>query len=304
VSAIEWLGPGRAALVVAAEPAATPAPAALPAPVTRLVRSREEAQAVLRQDVLAREGGDDGRAAVESYFAAGGAGCLLVADPRFGDPDWAGEDGGPGFRSGVPAIAEADDIGLVVVAAPSSARRLEGLRACARAWPRKLFVAAVEVGAAAVTRHGDNVASVAGPRGGSSLAGALAAYLEAADFQLDAPAAAPPLPAGLGQGDARWLRELRRAAGLWRSIDEGTRWSVFDLDHELTWRRVEREVGTFLARLDLAGFFGRTRGAWSVSCRPALLAPASAGHPAGTDVPCGAIQLHVEVPAAVLAGAG
>src|SRR5262249_50933502 len=100
-----------------------------------------------------------------------------------------------------------------------------------------------------------------GSREDAAALGALLGFLEAAGFKEEAPFgvswngfSSATRPPWLSRVDALRLEAWRRWEGLRRSIDFGTRWTVFEVHHPLLWGRVEREVKAFLYRLQRLGF--------------------------------------------------
>lgn len=220
--------------------------------------------------------------ALEEFFEHGGRCCRVLADPRFRDtePGWLGEDAGPGYSSGLFELVEREDVGTVVLTGRFAPRMQDSLLWLASRREDLLFVVEGWEGASggggepALRFPRSNVVALVEPEeGGDGVSpGALAAWLESTDFQ-EEPAFAvrpePPLP-GVSADDALRLRAWRRFQGLRRSLDLGTRWVLFELNHPLLWRRVEREVTAFLRRLEKAGFLARRGGqaSFSVNCGP------------------------------------
>jgi len=213
--------------------------------------------------------------ALAAYFAAGGGPCLVVNLPA---PDslpeeerssWLGEDGGPGYRTGLWALADHEEVGTIAapgLLAPDLRRALLS----ALASREDLFVILDELPAGdaeelpAAPRVALASGPVNGPEGPVPPSGPLLALLESRDFREDRPEAAlkalrgpghPPLAGSPYSSVESW----RAWEGLRRSIDLGTRWVLFEQHGEFLERRLEREVGAFLARLHRLGLFeGRT----------------------------------------------
>jgi hypothetical protein len=115
-----WTGPGVHAFVapcpedsIASSEALGPEEAAaldVPRAGGRLLEGPEDlGEAVFAGDArgLPRE--------VLDYFRWGGRRCVVAEEPGFErSVGWIGEDGGPGYRSGLHAVCERDDLGCVV----------------------------------------------------------------------------------------------------------------------------------------------------------------------------------------------
>jgi hypothetical protein len=230
-------------------------------------------------------------AVLRQFFEAGGESCLFLDEPRLGDPlsAWIGEDGGPGRRTGVHALSEIDEVGSIVLPPSRSPRRRELLLDLASRRPDHFFFleeagvdgpdSSREQPSGAPARGplprdaflGENVFVLQRqetPRREDAGLGALLGFLEATGFKEEAPSRrlqpgrSGGSEAGLpGSGAPPWLSKAgalrleawRRWAGLRRSIDIGTRWTVFEVNHPLLWGRVEREVRAFLLRLERLG---------------------------------------------------
>jgi len=264
------------------------------------------------QDFLGRYGGQAGKAlkgAVRAHFEAGGGPCVVLVDSR--PPDRSGGDGGSGRRSGIYALADRDDVGTIVLADPVSSGAREAVVAAAKSRPDLFFVIEEETADAApgAPQDGDaarggkgemalggicpltflrsNVAAlrrepVAEASRGEAL-GALLGFLESTDFR-EEPAfqrEQRALPRWLAPLDALRLQAWRRQAGLHRSLEMGTRWVVFELNHPLLWGRVERDITLFLQRLAQRGFLAPGALAFEVNCGPAGAPPGSDGQASG-----------------------
>ena len=251
---ITWAGPGRTAFAV---------PVALGA--SRVPRECESAAGIAE---CLGAGADSPRAqALRDFFASAGdraVGTFVLSDERLYDASWIGEDAGPGSRTGVHALAELDDVGVIVVCAPDSssglARREEAVVDLAARRHDQLFLLE-RSGGGGSARSGQtvefifpNVAVVDARR---TSIGSVAGYLEASDWRdhVAYRTASLEMPTGLAAEGAATLEAWRRRAGLRRSIDLGTRWMVFELSHPLLWKGVERDVSAFLHRLEKLGFF-------------------------------------------------
>jgi phage tail sheath protein FI len=91
------------------------------------------------------------------------------------------------------------------------------------------------------------------------------------------PGRAPPVPctlAGPGAGSADWrsLPARRFALFVVNSIEQGTRWVVFEPSEPATWRRVAAQVHAFLAGLEDRGAFAHREPGdrWFVLCNERL----------------------------------
>jgi hypothetical protein len=204
--------------------------------------------------------------AIARYFSAGGRGCIVLRDERLADGRWAGEDGGPGGRAGLHALAERDEVGLIAVLGPSSEARRAEVEALAGRMPEVFFLleGAAERG---IDFLAENAAVVPGGE-----AAALVGLLETGDPRAEPPfaetAVAPP--DWLPRGDFDALRAWRLREGLRRSLDFGTRWTLAEVSGPSLWRGVEREVAAFLERLRGAGLLEPARGGspFEVACGP------------------------------------
>lgn len=259
----------------------------------------------------ARRGGASGLSrALAEFVSTGRSACVVLDDPRFsGSPLpgassaaiaslaaswWLGTDEGPGYRGGVHALAERDDVGTIVVTEPCPARILGAILDLAESRPDVLFLleesmeaqeptAAAGSGDAVLRMPRRNVAVLTRSSPDALGLGALAGYLEACDFAMDPPyrpAPAPP-PPWLPERESLQLRAWRREAGLRRSLDMGTRWVVFEPNGPFLWRRVERDITLFLRRLEARGFLDRT------AERPAFTVRSGAVLPGGVEDPVG-----------------
>lgn len=220
------------------------------------------------------------RDAARALAGAGGSTPIVLEDPRFDDPAWIGEDASPGERTGIHALCDMEDVGTIVFALkgrrgttePSHA--LGALLEAARLRPDIFFL---------VLDRDESLEPIAFPlrnaalfHGEACAAGQILRALEEADFR-EEPAFRETLPAskrrfelphGL-RGDACiFIEAWRRWEGLRRSIDIGTRWVIFEIEHISTLRSVERDVAAFLHRLGRKGFLARRGGApvFHVTC--------------------------------------
>ena len=227
------------------------------------------------------------REALEEVFIAnGGADYLLETSPppqeRSDGEDalgWdelsflMGEDGGPGERSGLYKLAERENLGtLVLPPVVSGAAGL--LEDFALQHPRLLVCCSVatdpataELPRPVLRRPLPNILLLKNTPPGESVAAALAGYLYSRDFfPLRTPSEVERSRLGIRSGvglekdrfpfcgELRGLVAWRRWQGLYRSLDEGTRWTVFEFASESMVRRLERELRAFLHSLGVDGF--------------------------------------------------
>jgi hypothetical protein len=225
------------------------------------------------------------RVAIE-FLENGGTSCILLEGPASagGRAAGLGEEGGPGQGSGLHALTDLEEVGAVVVAGRLSPRDRGAVLALADRRRDLLFFLEEEQRAGGPGGEGveprllslrPNAAVLRWPAASSESEagrelGKLAGYLEASDFRFQEEfrnARANP-PAWLEMSDAIKLQAWRRRAGLLRSVDLGTRWVLFELQHPLLWRKVEREVRAFLRQLEQRGFLAPGEGlsADSVEC--------------------------------------
>lgn len=264
-----WVGAGRTALYLAALPVDASASemrdVVLPAP------HLDTATRALREGCIELAPTD--RRALEAYFEAGGAdGRLLVGSRSL--RRGLGEDGGAGQRTGLCAVRDLDDVGCVVVPRlPSS--RVSELERLAETAPRVLFLVAIESAGggesgplAPPDRRSDRLLVFRGEAAAERAAG-LAARLELEEpTSMRRSGGVSPrrrgVPGRRGAGRTgvdiavpesclESLRHWRLWSGLERAIDEGSRWIVFEPDHSLVRRRLEREVRAFLHDLEVEG---------------------------------------------------
>jgi hypothetical protein len=269
---LAWVGPGRTAF---AGPAGGASPGRL-----ALVGGPEDLRAVFGP------GGDpEFLRSLDEYFAAGGGPCVVLNLPPIEQVPadrraavWLGEDGGPGYRTGLASVLDREDVGTIAAPGLRDIGMRRRLLAAIEKWDG-LFLILDEIGdgagegpmvsdrAAVVGRRGH------GPGGPPAPSGPHLAEIEASDFREDRPERALGALAGRGSHPTLGRRfpsvEAWRAwEGLRRSIDHGTRWIVFEPNGDLLRRRVEREVEAFLARLHRLGLIETGRGGepYRVSC--------------------------------------
>jgi len=251
------------------------------------------------------KGGDaEFHLALQAYFAAGGGPCLVLnlPPPASFPPEsraarWMGEDGGPGYRSGVFSLLDREEVGTIAAPGlrdPGLRHRLMGLQ---EKWVGCFIVLdAPPEGVAEDLPLSDRGALAPNRTTGSEVSrvppsAIFLAELEASDFRVERPQQALRALAGGGHptlGSRFPSAEVWRIwEGLRRSVDHGTRWVVFEPNREFLWRRVEREVRAFLERLHQLGLLeGRTpQDAFRVRCHP----------PAGERASEGLLVLDIEV---------
>jgi len=284
-----WVGPGQTALVIPASVAQAAPPGR--STVTRLVGSPAEASEAMGVPL-----GSTQESVLEGFFAAGGRRCRVLfvgAASR----SWLGQDGGPGERTGLHALRDFEDITSVVVPVVAS-NRLGDFIDFAKTY-EDLFLFLEErlddsrrhsdraesaENAAEVSCPSPNVALIRRSVGGVPVAPVLAGRMERLDLvdSRSAPPRAHGQFAGVGRFavggvELRVADELLKAVkdwrlwrGLRRSLDHGSRWVVFEPNHPLVWRRLEREVRAFLHGLALQGVLSHWAGSGlDVHCGPA-----------------------------------
>ena len=234
------------------------------------------------------------KALVEDFTASGGLEFLLEPlslSPEAGCRDGVlgqealsqlvGEPGGPGECSGLYELAARDEVGTVVL--PPVRPEAIGLHEdFALQHPMLLLCCEVvgESGQQAGGESGDclwrplpNLAVLEAKVPGKPSAACLAGCLEARDFfPLRTPSvlqrSSLAIRSGIGgegellpfPDELRALVAWRRRQGLRRSLETGTRWTVFEYASEVLLRKVEREVRAFLHSLAVDGFLPFRRG--------------------------------------------
>ena len=112
--------------------------------------------------------------------------------------------------------------------------------------------------------------------------------VEVEELDSDRSSVVAGVPAPISKESLASLREWRRYSGIRRSIDYGSRWVLFEPNHPILLRRVEREARGFLHSLVKRGVLAPGRASEiEVRCEP--LPAAEAG-------PGGRIRLVVQVP--------
>jgi len=234
------------------------------------------------------------RVLVEDFSAGGGADFLLEPVSLSGEADCRdgalgqdslsqllGEPGGPGESSGLYELAGRDEVGTLVLPLlrPEAIGLLEDF---ALQHPLVLLCCQVVVeaeqegggdGGASLRRPLPNLAVLEAGGTEKPSAACLAGCLEARDFfPLRTPSALQgsslAIRSGIGgegellpfPGELRALVTWRRRQGLRRSLELGTRWTVFEYASEVLLRQLERQVRAFLHSLAVDGFLPFRRG--------------------------------------------
>lgn len=262
-SSLSWIGCGKTALV--------------------------SLQAPSLEDTAVQEAG-----LVKDFTAGGGlefilAPLLLSAEDGYRDgvlgqdalAQLLGEPGDPGDCSGLYELAGRDEVGTVVLppVSPAAIGLLEdfalqhpGLLLCCQVAGGDGQQAAGEAGAR-LGRPLPNLAVLELQVPGQPSAAHLAGCLEARDFfPLRTPSALQrsslAIRSGIGgegellpfPGELRALATWRRRQGLRRSLELGTRWTVFEYASETLLRRVERQARAFFHSLAVDGFLPFRKG--------------------------------------------
>lgn len=236
---------------------------------------------VVIDDGMKRGPGSAADSMVNEFTDNGGSDYLLEIVAGLGDGTLGrgallrllGEDEGPGERSGLCELLGGGEVGTVVLPTVSS-DVIYLLEDFALWHPRVLLCCSLAVDGGdhgrsrpSLDRPLPNLVLLGESEGGAPGAAALAGHLDARDFfPLRTPTAVEYPGTGIRGGTGReeaWLsiagkiRELacwRRWQGLYRSLDEGTRWTVFEFASDAMVRRLERELRAFLYSLSIDGF--------------------------------------------------
>lgn len=272
------------------------------------------------------------RRVVMDFFAAGGEACHVFNSPGFDSiadehaaAEFLGEDGGPGYRSGLFSLGDLEDGGTMVVPGDLVpvlqrvfveyvARRhrlalvLEATSRCPH--PETLL-------ADIASNLGDDgfpedphqrivwhqLMSTGNDEDTSPSLGALVAWSCRPEFnaRIQRPTAMVDDLKTIG-GAFHTLRAWRFWAGLRRSLDLGTRWVLFEIQDAFLAGRLDREVRAFLYRLYTGGLFGRRTPdhAFRVSCtRSTIDSPrgptGSLALEVGVTLPTGGESGHVNM---------
>jgi len=192
-----------------------------------------------------------------------------------------GEPGDPGDCSGLYELAGRDEVGTVVLP-PVSSAAIGLLEDFALQHPRLLLCCQIAGGSGqqagggaevSLRRPLPNLAVLELQAPGKPSAAHLAGCLEARDFfPLRTPSAlqrsSMAIRSGIGgegellpfPGELRALVTWRRRQGLRRSLELGTRWTVFEYASEALLRRVERQARAFFHSLAVDGFLPFRKG--------------------------------------------
>jgi len=249
---LSWVGPGVTAFALAAESQGTGskgrgAPRRCPNLAAFEGWAGGEVGTELEESV--------GEEALGDYFDSGGRGCVVLQDSRLMQSGWLGEEARAGSSSGIYALADVDDVGLIVVLGAGASGTEGGVVELAKRRPDLFFLLEGAEDASDQPRFLRSNVAVLRPSG--TTLGGLAAYLESVDFTEDPPFSSLRIapPGSLRAADCLRMEAWRLQAGLRRSLDLGTRWMVFEVNYSLLWRRVEREITGFFHRLRRRGFF-------------------------------------------------
>lgn len=236
---------------------------------------------VVVDDSLAQGEGSRAESLVREYTDHGGSDYLLEIVSGLGDDALGaaalgrllGEDGGPGERSGLYELAGRGEAGTLVLPLVSS-DAVALLEQFALRYPQVLLCCPISSGAAParLERPTPNLVLLYSGQAGGSVAAALAGQLAARDFfplrtptSIQRPTstlrgALPELDDCFSSGELRALASWRRWQGLYRSLDQGSRWTVFELASDIMARRLERELRAFLHSLVIDGFLPFRKG--------------------------------------------
>ena len=292
-----WLGPGQVGFLVPLKDRASEDEDECP--LALRLRGPSEARDLLGWNLRREE-----ERSLAAYFTRGGSECFgLPVGESF--RSWAGRNGGPGERTGVHAFLDLEEVGSVVVP-PLGATRVDEFLRLARRSPQ-LFFYLEERGkrgeqsdrrrgrtpdSLKVLRPLPNVALLGAPVPTGWNAGALAGYLEGVDPRGTARRGEsrevfrPSVP--LSKRSLESLVRWRYWVGFRRSIDRGSRWLLFEPNHPLVWRRLERETRAFLHQLTVEGVLPPGVGSgFEVSCGP---------EPTGEGEEGSRVRLSVRVP--------
>jgi hypothetical protein len=179
-----------------------------------------------------------------------------------------GEDGGPGERTGLYELAGSGEAGTLVLP-PAGSAVIPLLESFALRHPQVLLCCEIPADRedAGLLRPLPNLALLGGVPVDGQGAAALAGQLCARDFfplrtptSIERPALGLCAAAGkqenrlLSPSALRSLASWRRWQGLYRSLDDGSRWAVFEFASKSMARRLERELRAFLHSLVIDGF--------------------------------------------------
>jgi len=231
---------------------------------------------VVVDDSLGQGEGSPADSVVREFTGNGGADYLLEIVSGLGEGALEleamdrilGEDGGPGERTGLYELAGSGEAGTLVLPSASSAV-IPLLERFALRHPQVLLCCGIssDRGDAGLLRPLPNLALLRGGSVDGRGAAALAGQLCAIDFfplrtptSIERPGLGLCGAAGMeenslfSRSELRSLASWRRWQGLYRSLDDGSRWAVFELASKAMARRLERELRAFLHSLVIDGF--------------------------------------------------
>ena len=231
---------------------------------------------VVVDDSLGQGEGSPADSVVREFTGNGGADYLLEIVSGLGEGALEfeamdrimGEDGGPGERTGLYELAGSGEAGTLVLP-PASSTAIPLLERFALRHPQVLLCCEISSGRedAGLLRPLPNLALLSGGPVDGQGAAALAGQLCARDFfPLRTPTSIERPGLGLcaaadtqenrlfSRSVLRSLASWRRWQGLYRSLDDGSRWAVFELASRSMARRLERELRAFLHSLVIDGF--------------------------------------------------
>ena len=272
---------------------------------------------VVVDDSLGQGEGSPADSVVREFTGNGGADYLLEIVSGLGEGALEleamdrimGEDGGPGERTGLYELAGSGEAGTLVLPSAGSAV-IPLLERFALRHPQVLLCCEISSDReeAGLLRPLPNLALLSGGSVDGQGAAALAGQLCDRDFfplrtptSIERPGLGLCGVAGMEENGLfsrsalRSLASWRRWQGLYRSLDDGSRWAVFELASKAMARRLERELRAFLHSLVIDGFLPFRNGfELEVKLQGSKLA--------GRDVP--ERRLSVEVRTSLDPGAG
>lgn len=231
---------------------------------------------VVVDDSLGQGEGSPADSVVREFTGNGGTDYLLEIVSGLGEGALElegmdrimGEDGGPGKRTGLYELAGSGEAGTLVLPSASSAA-IPLLERFALRHPQVLLCCEISSNRedAGLLRPLPNLALLRGGSVDGQGAAALAGQLCARDFfplrtptSIERPGLGLCAVAGMeenrlfSRSALRSLTSWRRWQGLYRSLDDGSRWAVFELASKAMARRLERELRAFLHSLVIDGF--------------------------------------------------
>ena len=231
---------------------------------------------VVVDDSLGQGEGSPADSVVREFTGNGGADYLLEIVSGLGEGALEleamdrimGEDGGPGERTGLYELAGSGEAGTLVLPSAGSAV-IPLLERFALRHPQVLLCCEISSDReeAGLLRPLPNLALLSGGSVDGQGAAALAGQLCARDFfplrtptSIERPGLGLCGVAGMEENSLfsrsalRSLASWRRWQGLYRSLDDGSRWAVFELASKAMARRLERELRAFLHSLVIDGF--------------------------------------------------